>query len=171
MAESSNKSFSFGSVSQSSTGSNSINQVGDNQASINVGSQPAIESKELQSILNMLETTVLRRLDEHKNDDGELMGLGGCLALEQEAAVNGLRTLSALPNEQLETPEAKSLIKKFCETLADLSPVIINTTTDFSLEVLRSLTQTNPIVSGLIAICKSLRESVMKDESEGEEAC
>jgi hypothetical protein len=72
-----------------------------------------------------------------------------------EDTVEPLQTFATMPIVQMEAPEAKSKWSNLLERLVPFAPAIGKGLATFGAAALESLASRNPIVAGVLALCKA----------------
>lgn len=174
--------FNFGSISQ--TNNSGVNQVGENNASVNTSGQPSLPA-DLASVLQAVKQAIPAPVAEEPtsetkevlkgdseaprapvaytaSDEGAGDWSDNQLSDEDEDMFRQLEAIAKMDKEEQEKPENKDKMGKALSAIAKYGPAVAQQLAIFGNSALETLADTNPVVGGLYAVCKA---NVPEDET------
>ncbi len=128
--------FSFGQVTQTSSGSNSANQVGANEfKNVTAASEPVTVNQFFQAIRESLPEPVAQQI-----------------ASEVVAPIEQLATSPPIEPGTLEEQHGRATLM---ERLKPYGPRIVKAVAIFGEGALNALASSNPIIAGVLALCRA----------------
>jgi len=135
---SSSNTFNFGEIKQEASGAGSVNQVGNNTATTSVGNLPV---PTIPQVFDAMESA----LSEIKSDEGN--------EEINQSVLMPLQSLAELPTSQ-HTPDVMEQAQSLINRLVPYAPSIGKGLAVFGQAALSSLASSNPIMAGILAVCK-----------------
>lgn len=141
---SSGNSFNFGNIQQTASGDGSVNQIGNNTATTTVNKGDGVPT--VPEVFGAIEKA-LPAIEATADDDS---------AEEiQEAVLRPLQTFAELPAEEQKEPEKWEQAQSLISRLVPYAPAIGKGLAVFGEAALSALASRNPIVAGILAVCKT----------------
>jgi hypothetical protein len=133
---SSGNSFTFGNIQQTASGQGAVNQIGNNTATVTNHSGDVLPTPE--KVFEAIEEAI---------PETEAPAI-------QEEVVEPLRAMACMPAVEQEKPENKSRALELCNRLIPYAPQIGKSLAVFGEAALSALASSNPVIAGVLAICK-----------------
>ncbi len=148
---SSGNSFQFGSINQTASGSGAVNQVGNNTATTTVNN-----GNQLPTIPQVFDAIkkALPEIDVASGDSDQSQLSVANADDVNETILRPLQTLAELPEAELNKPDTMEQAQSLLNRLVPYAPQIGKGLAVFGSAALTSLASSNPIISGILAVCK-----------------
>jgi hypothetical protein len=137
----SGNSFNFGPINQVASGAGAVNQIGNNTATTHVGREPVPTVEEVFSAIEK---------ELPPEEAGEI----------KSAVLQPLMTLAQLPPKEQASEDVMEQAEPLYARLVPYAPQIGKGLLAFGEAALSALASSNPIIAGLLAVCKVAKSSV-----------
>ena len=145
---SSGNSFNFGSIQQTASGDGAVNQVGNNTATTTVNKGDSIPT------VPQVFGQIRKALADVAADAPEPVAAGEQADDLEEEVMRPLQTMAELPAEEQKKPDRMEQAQALISRLVPYGPQIGKGLAVFGSAALTALASSNPIISGILAVCK-----------------
>ena len=154
---SSGNTFNFGGVQQTASGDGAVNQVGNNIATTTVNKGDSLPT--VPQVFGEIRKALNPQLTNDPAQDESPAEQPAVEANEQaddvdEQILRPLQTMAELPEAELKKAETIEQAQSLLNRLAPFAPQIAKGLAVFGQAALTALASSNPIISGILAVCK-----------------
>lgn len=149
--------FNFGGVQQTASGDGAVNQVGNNTATTTVNKGDSLPT--VPQVFGEIRKAINPQLSSDPAQDESPADLSAVEANEQaddvdEQILRPLQTMAELPEAELKKPETMEQAQSLLNRLVPYAPQVGKGLAVFGQAALTALASSNPIISGILAVCK-----------------